>query len=86
MNTQLSRSALLRKLNAAQFAVFEMHLYLDTHPDDLRAFSLHRKYMEQYCDCLAEYEERYGGLTIGSASGVEWVKNPWPWEKEWCEG
>jgi spore coat protein JB len=35
--------------------------------------------------CRAEYEEKYGPITI---FGVEddnywdWVKTPWPWEKD----
>ena len=31
------------------------------------------------------YEEKFGPLTPENGQGVEWVKNPWPWEKEWCD-
>lgn len=75
---------LLYKLSAAQFAKWELHLYLDTHPADLQALALFKKY-EAKCDLLKkEYEEKYGGLTADSAQGVEWFKNPWPWDTEEC--
>ena len=25
-------------------------------------------------------------LTAAKAQGVEWLKNPWPWEKGGCDG
>ena len=38
------REMLLRKLSTAQFALWELHLYLNTHPTDLEALALHEKY------------------------------------------
>ena len=38
------RNKLLQKLSAAQFAVWELHLYLDTHPCDQNAVALCKKH------------------------------------------
>lgn len=73
-------SMLLKKLDAAQFAMWELHLYLDTHPDDLRALSLYKKYEEINERLTEEYEELCGPLYSNGDPGVSWLKNPWPWD------
>ncbi|HZJ77865.1 MAG TPA: spore coat protein CotJB [Clostridia bacterium] len=81
------REKMMKKLSAAQFALFEIHLYLDTHPDDLQMLSLHRKYQSKYMLIKKEFEEKYGPLTPANGQGVEWLKDPWPWdlERERCD-
>lgn len=75
-----NREKLLRNLSSAQFAVWELHLYLDTHPSDMQAASMLAQYEKKCTALMAEYEENYGPLTPKFAQGVEWLKNPWPWE------
>ena len=68
-------------LSAVQFAMWELHLYLDTHPEDIGALKLHSKYEEKYLKLKDEYEAKYGPLYSNSGSpGVHWLKNPWPWD------
>lgn len=75
------RESLLRRLSAAQFAAFEMHLYLDTHINDCKAMEMRDRYRAKYQELLKEYEAKYGPLSIGSAqSSSEWLADPWPWE------
>lgn len=70
-------------LSAVQFAMWELHLYLDTHPEDIGALKLHSKYEEKYLKLKDEYEAKYGPLYSNSDSpGVHWLKNPWPWDYE----
>ena len=70
-------------LSAVQFAMWELHLYLDTHPEDIGALKLHSKYEEKYLKLKDEYEANYGPLYSNSGSpGVHWLKNPWPWDYE----
>ena len=70
-------------LSAVQFAMWELHLYLDTHLEDIGALKLHRKYEEKYLKLKDEYEAKYGPLYSNSGSpGVHWLKNPWPWDYE----
>lgn len=74
----------LEELMAVGFAVHELGLYLDTHPDDEDAAMLFNKYNKMYGEGTAEYERRYGPLQMTSSNGVgfDWVDSPWPWEKE----
>ena len=70
-------------LSAVQFAMWELHLYLDTHLEDIGALKLHSKYEEKYLKLKDEYEAKYGPLYSNSGSpGVHWLKNPWPWDYE----
>lgn len=84
MNTAGRQSA-LKKLSAAQFTLWELHLYLDTHPGDLQALALFKKSHAKYMVLVSEFEEKYGALTSFNAEGAEWLKNPWPWDIEGCE-
>lgn len=77
------RELLLRRLSAAQFAAWELKMFLDTHPNDVRALESMKKYQRQTEALGAEYEERFGPLTTNadfSETGWDWVNSPWPWE------
>ncbi len=75
---------LFKELAAVKFAVWELHLYLDTHPCDMQALALHNKYKQKLKELTDIFEENCYKLTANSAQGVEWFKSPWPWEKEGC--
>jgi spore coat protein JB len=76
------KEKLLRSLSAVQFALWELHLYLNTHPADLEAIALHEQYSVKFEKLRREYEEQYGPLTPQKGEGLEWLKNPWPWDIE----
>ena len=76
------REKLLRSLSAVQFALWELHLYLNTHPTDMEALALHEQYEKKLAKLRDEYEEKYGPLTPMQGEGIEWLKNPWPWDSE----
>lgn len=57
------RETMLRRLSAAQFTQWELHLYLDTHPSDLQALALFRKCDARYRALRSEYEAQFGALT-----------------------
>ena len=71
------RETMLRRLSAAQFTQWELHLYLDTHPSDLQALALFRK-------CDARYRALRSEHAALDATGAEWLKDPWPWDTEEC--
>ncbi|MBQ2775146.1 MAG: spore coat protein CotJB [Clostridia bacterium] len=79
-----NREILLKKLSAAQFTQWELHLYLDTHPSDLQALALFKKCEAKYRMLREEFEEKYGPLSHLDSVGAEWLKNPWPWDIEGC--
>ena len=72
----------LSELQAIEFAIQELALYLDTHRDDKEALELYRNYQKMHQRCEAMYEEMRGPLTHMSVSGPEyrWLDEPWPWE------
>lgn len=74
------REKLLRSLSSVQFALWELHLYLNTHPQDMEALALHEQYEIKYMKLKAEFEENFGPLSSTSGEGIEWLKNPWPWD------
>ena len=79
-----NRVSLLKRIQIASFAAHEANLYLDTHPRDARALEYYRQYHGLAQKLTAEYESKYGPLSVGSAaqSTWTWVCSPWPWEPE----
>ena len=80
----MDKCKLMREISAVSFAGWELHLYLDTHPCDEKALEMHRKYSERAMELKKEYEECFGPLTHYSGSGLDWIKDPWPWEYKEC--
>ena len=83
------REMLLRRLSGAQFAMWETHMFLDTHPHDENALKALNKYKEKYEKVLHEYEKKYGPLTARAGAVGDrwsWVTGPWPWHYEFGEG
>lgn len=76
-----SRNNLKHQLMAVRFSMWDLHLYLDTHPCDETAAELLERYKEKYRRLLSEYECKYGPLSPESGHGEAWTKAPWPWDK-----
>ena len=74
------RNKLLRKLQAAKFAAWELHLYLDTHPCDKAANEMFRKYTNEAKMLKKEFEDRFGPLSITNSNEADWLCDPWPWD------
>ena len=76
---------LLKKIQAACFALEDIQLFLDTHPQDKMALETFGKYQRVWKALVNEYEEKYGPLMANSTDvtkGWTWINNPWPWEME----
>ena len=70
---------IIRELN---FAVIELGLYLDTHPEEQRALCLHRKYVKELKELMDKYQKVYGPLSIYfPCNKWRWLEEPWPWER-----
>ncbi len=76
------RKKLLMRLSATQFAAWELHMYLDTHPCDRTANEMFRKYTNEAEILKAEYEKKYGPLTVSNSYEADWLNDPWPWENQ----
>ncbi len=81
----MEKQSLLRQLQTYHFAAYDMLLFLDTHPNDKKAFELYKDLVKKYTELKKEYEQNYGPLCAFSAadfSTFKWIDSPWPWEKE----
>ncbi len=74
-----NRESELLRLSSVQFAAWELHVYLDTHPGDKEAKKRYKEYTAAYKSMLKEFEAQYGPITQ-PANGEEWLKDPWPWD------
>ena len=75
-------SSPLAELQALEFVVLELGIYLDTHPDDTEAFALFKQYAAMEKAARAAYEARFGPLMKSSAASGDryrWLQDPWPW-------
>lgn len=84
-NMDQSRSELLHRIQAEDFALYEVALYLDGHPKNKRALAYYEEHRKIAAMLRAEYEQKYGPLSItgnNDTTAWRWVDAPWPWEKE----
>lgn len=71
------------ELQALEFVITELGLYLDTHQDDSEAFALFQQYAKLAKEGRARYVAMYGPLyQMGAARDdrYTWLNDPWPWE------
>ena len=80
----MNETKLMRQIMEYDFAQYELMLYLDTHPEDVKAIRLHKKVSAKARELKDLYEANFGPI-LASASLSEdrwnWIDNPWPWDK-----
>lgn len=79
------RTSALRRLQAADFAIIEANLYLDTHPTCPNGLEYFRRMRAERDAILREFEALYGPMTMDNAAAEcswDWTDSPWPWELE----
>ena len=84
-HTAMDRTALLHKIQAEDFAIYEVTLYLDGHPNCKKALKYYHEHKKIAELLKCEFEQRFGPLSIyhnQNESHWDWVSGPWPWEKE----
>ncbi len=78
----MTRKEMLRKIREYNFAIVELALYLDTHPEDQKALCLHKEYAKAYKELCEKYQKVYGPLCITYLLNKwRWLEEPWPWER-----
>lgn len=75
----------MNTINEVSFAVDDIKLYLDTHPDDGKALDFFKEKSMIRNEALKAYAAQYGPLTIDTGDDTcsrqwDWVMQPWPWE------
>lgn len=70
-------------LNVIQysFAINDLSLYLDLHPDDTEMFKVFKEFIESEKKARDEYTRVYGSLELENIreERYDWLDN-WPWE------
>lgn len=78
------REKLLMVVQAYEFALVEIGLFLNTHPNDRTALAYFKQYRELKHKAVSDYTRMYGPITIdhmdNDLSTWRWIDNPWPWE------
>ena len=72
----------LAELQALEFVVLELNLYLDTHKDDAEAFAMFKQFSAMEKAAKAAYESKYGPVTAQAAAtgdSFQWLSDSWPW-------
>ena len=64
---QMNRQQLFNLINTVSFAVDDLLLFLDTHPDDAEAIKAFHHYSDIRRNALQAYSDQYGPLTIDTA-------------------
>ena len=73
----------LGEIMALSMAVMDLHLYLDTHPDDAEATRIFKHYNELLATAKKYYVAKFGPLTLADAvqdGRYAWLDDPWPWD------
>lgn len=82
---ECGKNELLKQLQCNNFAAYDMLLYLDTHPNDKKAFDIFKSLVEKTKALKLEFENSFGPLSAfdsASQGCFNWLCSPWPWEKE----
>ena len=74
---------LMRRLMVQNFAIDDIKLFLDTHPDDKKALEYYQKYRHLHEQTLNDYVKQFGPISpdqVENANRWTWIDTPWPWE------
>lgn len=78
------KDRLLYMIQIYCFAIKDMNLYLDVHPNDKNSINKINEYIRKSNELKKKYNNLYGPLEVNdltSDSKWMWINNPWPWDK-----
>lgn len=82
VNTASLEDLPLCEVMTLRFVCNELHLYLDTHPDDAEAFETLKNMLRLSREAERRYVEKYGPLCctdLEYSQKFDWLAEPWPW-------
>lgn len=81
----MDKDKLKYEIMALDFALADLKLYLNTHPDCVKSIELFNSIVEKRKVLFDTYQSLYGPLIAEMYSGSEgswdWVESPWPWNR-----
>ena len=82
-NRSTTKERLIKELSTYAFSAYEALLYLDAYPNSREALNFYNKYRKLESKARAEYESKYGPLTMPyEATAWNWTNGPWPWQND----
>ena len=79
----------LKEIQQLSFRLYDLTLFLDTHPTEQCAIKEYNDTLNKYKSMVCNFEKLYGPLTLigvdENATEWKWIKGPWPWENCRCE-
>ncbi len=78
-----SREILLRKIATVDFAVTDLQIFLNTHPDNTEILDKLALYQDKSDKLKKQYQQQFGSLTPSQNDDENqwnWISSPWPWE------
>ncbi len=78
----MTRDELLKQITALDFYTIDLHLYLDTHPEDAGAVEKYNECVAQLRNLREQYNANFGMLlqnNCTSAAPWQWI-NGMPWQ------
>lgn len=79
-----SDNNLLRAIQMYDFYLYDLNLFLDTHPNDKNALAKFNEIKGKRDKAYKLYVEKYGPITAAQNNSDEhfdWINDPWPWER-----
>lgn len=73
---------LLLEIYEYDYALNDLSLYLDLHPNDEQIYKLFKVYTEKENKLVNEFEKKYGPLDVYESNydSYMWYKGKWPFE------
>lgn len=87
MMNQMDRDKLMKTITQASFAMDDVRLYLDTHPNCQEALEYYAKAKKVRKKAWKLYTENFGPLSMYEVDTDEhwdWNKGPMPWKGGNC--
>ncbi len=80
----MCKEDLFKLIQSTNFAIIELALYLDTHPDCPCALKTYHDYHHTFLEAVSVYQKRFDPITIYGVHCDDywtWGNEPWPWQK-----
>lgn len=87
MKKDMDRENLMKIITRASFAMDDVKLFLDTHPNCQEALEYYQKAREMREEAWQTYTKKYGPLSsyeVDNTDCWDWNKGPMPWEGGNC--
>ncbi|MGN0484833.1 MAG: spore coat protein CotJB [Lachnospiraceae bacterium] len=79
----MDQRSLLHWIDMVSMCMYDMILYLDTHPKDTDAMQYFSQYKQMREDAMDVFGNKFYPLLLDRAKPDcywKWVLSPWPWE------